>query len=319
MTTLHDRVPGTLKITREQQRRFDEDGFFLIDNALSEAETERLILVTDALADTARGTRGLPAWAPVRVRNIVARHPAYRDLLDHPAILPLVVDVIGTRIQLRGSNLDVRPPTPAEERPAGPDPSDFAMQWHRDEPFGGWPTVDGVVPFLEIKVGYYLTDLTGPCSGALRLIPGSHRIPSQRAHDGGVSGDPPNVIEINVAPGTALVWRTSLLHNVAANHSDTTRRCLYLAYQHRWLRPSDYVTAPDDLLAACNPIQRQLLGGVADPANYIKDADIEPCSTYWTPGRADLPLQEFAERHGLAVGRTNAHDVSTPQRQTGPP
>jgi ectoine hydroxylase len=312
--TLHRRVPGALKITERQRRCFDEDGFFLVEDALTPAEIERLIAVTDDLAGRARRARGLPADAPVRVRNIVARHPAYRDLLDHAAMLPFVVDVLGTRIQLRGSNLDVRPPIPAARRSAGPDPSDFAMHWHRDEPSGGWPTVDGVVPFLEIKVGYFLTDLTRPRSGALRVIPGSHRLPDKTGPGAGGPGDPPNVTEINVAHGTALIWRTSLLHDVAANYSGTTRKCLYLAYQHRWLRPSDYVTAPGDLLAECNPIQRQLLGGVADPANYVKDAGVEPCSTYWTPGRGDLPLQEWAQHQGLPAGHAVTHDVTTPRR-----
>lgn len=309
MTSIDHRVPGALQITGEQRRRFDDDGYFLVENALSAAEVQRLTAVVDVVADAGRRARGLPASAPIRVRNIVARHSAFRALMDHPAILPLVVDVIGTRIQLRGSNLDVRPPIPAVERAAGPDPADFAMHWHRDEPHGGWPTVDGVVPFLEIKVGYYLTDLTRPASGALRIIPGSHRLPDRPA-----DGDPPNAVEIGVASGTALVWRTSLLHDVRPNHTGTTRKCLYLAYQHRWMRPSDYVTAPDDLLAECNPIQRQLLGGVTDPANAVKDADVEPCSTYWTPGRGDLPLQEWAERHGLHGDHAGIHDITTLRR-----
>lgn len=316
-STLHHRVPGALKITAEQQRRFTEDGFFLVENALTPAEIEQLVAVTDALADTARHARCLTAGAPIRVRNIVARDRAYLNLLDHPVILPFVVDVIGTRIQLRGSNLDVRPPIPTRERSAGPDPSDGAMHWHRDEPSGGWPTVDGVVPFLEIKVGYFLTDLTRPRSGELRIIPGSHRLPGPPGHDDGATGDPLNVAGINVAPGTALVWRTSLLHQVAANHSGITRKCVYLAYQHRWLRPSDYVTTPGDLLASCNSIQRQLLGGVANPANYVKDADVEPCSTYWAPGPGDLPLQEWAEHCGLAAGHAVTHDVAIRHRQPG--
>jgi ectoine hydroxylase len=313
-TTLDHRAPGALKITLEQRRRFDEEGFFLVENALTAADIEQITATVDAFADAARRARRLPDQAPVRVNNIVARHRVFRDLIDHAAILPLVVDVMGTRIQLRGSNLDVRPPVPRDERADTPNPGDFARHWHRDEPQGGWPTVDGVVPFLEIKVGYYLTDLTRPGSGTLRVIPGSHRIPADRPLD-----DPPTVTEINVKAGTALVFRTELLHNVAPNHSDITRKCLYLAYQHRWLRPSDYVTAPDDLLAQCTPIQRQLLGGVSDPANLVKDSDVEPCSTYWTPLPADLPLREWAHRHGLAPDHTANLNVTTPRQRAGNP
>jgi hypothetical protein len=237
----------------------------------------------------------------VRLRHVVARHPAFLDLLDHPAVLPLVVDVLGPDIQLRGSNLDVRPAARPGAQAGEPD---FATVWHRDEPAGGWPTVDGVVPLLEIKVGWYLTDLTRPGGGALRIIPGSHLLPRDAIAD----REP---VEITVAPGTALVWRTALLHDVGPNHSGRTRKCLYLAYQHRWLRPSDYLSASADLLAAADPIQRQLLGAVADPDSYLKDPEVEPCSTFWTPSRADVPLREWAEARGYDPARPADHNVRT--------
>lgn len=284
-TRAESRVPGRIAISADQRRRFDEDGFFVVGNALSEAEIVRLTEAVDGFAAAVRRRRDLPAEAPVRVRHIVARHPAFRDLLDHPTILPLLVDVLGPNIQLRGSNLDVRP---AESAP------DFAHEWHRDEPAGGWPTVDGAVPFLDVKVGWYLTDLRDPASGTLRVIPGSHRAPAHAA-----AGRQP--VEITVAPGSALVWRTALLHQIGPNLGGRTRKCLYLAYQHRWMRPSDYLTASAGLLAKLNPIQRQLLGAVADPDSYIKDPDVEPCSTFWTPSRADLPLREWAEARGYDV------------------
>jgi ectoine hydroxylase len=303
-------APGALKITREQLRSFAEDGFFLVDNALTPTEIEQLSALVDTYAEAARRARGLPADTPVRVNNIAARHRAFRDLLDHPATLPLVVDVIGTRIQLRGSNLDARPPVPEPDRTAAPNPADFALHWHRDEPQGGWPTVDGVVPFLELKVGYFLTDLTRPGSGSLRIIPGSHRLP-----DAAVPGLEATAVDLDVPAGTAVVFRTSLMHTVAPNHGDHTRKCLYVAYQHRWLRPSDYAGVPESVLADSTPIQRQLLGAVDDPAHLVKDPDVEPCSTYWTPLRADLPLRQWAEHHGLATDHAVTLDTTTPDRR----
>jgi hypothetical protein len=302
-------APGALKITREQRRRFAEDGFFLVGNALTAAEIETLGGLVDTYAEQARRARGLPADAAVRVNNIAGRHRAFRDLLDHPAVLPLVVDVLGTRIQLRGSNLDARPPIPHQDRAARPNPADFARHWHRDEPQGGWPTVDGVVPLLEVKVGYFLTDLTRPGGGSLRIIPGSHRLP-----DADVPALEATAVDLDVPAGTAVVFRTSLMHTVAPNHGEHTRKCLYVAYQHRWLRPSDYVGVPDEVLADSTPIQRQLLGAVTDPAHLVKDPGVEPCSTYWTPLPADLPLREWAERHGLAPGHTVTLDTTTAAR-----
>jgi ectoine hydroxylase len=302
-STRNQPIPGRLAITAEQRRRFDTDGYFVVDDALTTAEIDHLVDVVDAFADGVRRRRSLPGQAPVRVRNIVARHQAFLDLLEHPTLLPLVVDVLGPSIQLRGSNLDVRPPAP----PGDTTPPDFATLWHRDEPAGGWPTVDGVVPYLEIKIGLYLSDLTHPASGALRIIPGSHRLPVNAT----AADTDRQPVEITVAAGSALIWRTSLLHDVGPNHTNLTRKCLYLAYQHRWLRPSDYLTAPADLLDRCTPIQRQLLGGLADAASFVKDADVEPCSTYWTPSRADLPLRQWAEQHGYDPDQPANHDVRT--------
>jgi hypothetical protein len=278
-------------LSDEQRLRFDRDGYFLVAGALTADETAELLEVIDDLDAMVRRDRRVPATAPVSARNVVCRHPTFLRLLDRPRILALVVALLGPWIQLRGSNLDVRPSQHAS--PNGT-PDRFS-DWHRDEPAGGWPTVGGVVPFMELKVGYYLTDLTQPDSGALRVLPGSHRWPQDRAVA------PDGVTEINVSAGTALVWRTSLLHQVAPNHSGHTRKCVYLAYQHRWLRPSDYVSPPAKVLARCNPVQRQLLGALADGLCELRDPDVEPCSPYWTPRPADVPLEGWARETGVSA------------------
>jgi hypothetical protein len=45
----------------------------------------------------------------------------------------------------------------------------------------------------------------------------------------------------------------------------------------------DYVVMPEELLARCNPIQRQLLGAVSDPLSY------------YLPAEADVPLKALVE------------------------
>lgn len=287
-------------LTADQRERFDRDGYFLVEDELSSEEVAELIGVIDVIDATVRRDRCLAADAPVSVRNIVCRHPAFRRLLDRPGILGLVVELLGPWIQLRGSNVDVRPSQPPDAETAAATSSDRFSSWHRDEPAGGWPTVGGVVPFMELKVGYYLTDLTTPASGALRVLPGSHQWPPGGPPD----GRPDRVAEVNVRAGTALIWRTSLLHRVAANSCGRTRKCIYLAYQHRWLRPSDYVTAPADVLAACNPVQRQLLGALAEGMCELRDPEVEPCSPYWTPRPDDVPLEAWARRRGIGPAAT---------------
>lgn len=306
-------APGAIRITAEQRRRFDGDGYFLVEDALAPAEVAELLRVVDELDGRVRRERGLGTVTPVRVNNIACRDAAFRRLLDHPVLLPLVVDCLGPRIQLRGSNLDVRPPQSRPEHTAGLGAADSFFPWHRDAPDGGWPTVDGIVPFLELKVGCYLTDLTEPESGALCVVRGSHRRVLATGPDGEPRVDPADIDEIRVRPGTAIVWRTSLLHCVSPNFSDRARRCLYLAYQHRWLRPSDYLGAPADVLAACSPIQRQLLGSGAHRALELHDPEVEACSPHWTPGPESVPLEAWARRQGLRAG-AGVHDVDTRDR-----
>ena len=64
------------------------------------------------------------------MRNIVALNECFIRMMDHPAMLPLVVDVLGYNIQLRTSHLDVRPPQQPEiaEQRLGAD--DGFFPWH---------------------------------------------------------------------------------------------------------------------------------------------------------------------------------------------
>jgi len=287
---------NTLQLTDAQRCQFDEDGFFLVEDALTPAEIEELTTVIDGMYTQAYRERNLGPHDAFQWRNVVAQHPVFRDLIDHPKMLPLVVDLIGTNIQIRTSHLDVRPPVPPEvaQKPLGA--SDSFFPWHSDAPNFGWPTVEGVIPYMEMKIGYYLTDLTEHNSGAIGVVRGSHKR-VQRDAQGNVIVDPKDIVEVNVRPGTALVWRTALLHCVTPNLSDHARKCLYYGYHPRWIRPSDYDHQDPAIMADCNPIQRQLLGELGDGSQNYNGADplVHPVSRYWRPQDADIPLKAWAE------------------------
>lgn len=288
---------GRLALTDEQQRQFDEDGFFLVEDALTPAEIEEMIPVIDDLYAKYYHERNLGPHDAFQWRNVVAQHPVFLKLLDHPRILPLVVDVLGYNIQLRTSHLDVRPPIQPELAQKALGARDSFFPWHSDAPNFGWPTVDGVIPYMEMKVGYYLTDLTQHNSGAICVVRGSHKRPQKDAA-GNYIIDPKDVVEVNVRSGTALVWRTALLHCVTPNLSDHARKCLYYGYQPRWIRPSDYDHQDPALLAACTPVQRQLLGELGTGLNNYNGDDplVLPVSRYWRPEDGDIPLKAWAEQ-----------------------
>ncbi len=291
-------VEHPLALTPEQRQQFDEEGFFLVEDLLTPHEVSDLLGLVDELYDRLRRERNLAADEAFQMRNLVAMDHRFRDLIDHPRILPLVVDVMGSNIQLRTSHADVRPPQSAEmaDLELG-DPKSF-FPWHSDGPNWGWPLVDGVVPFMEMKVGLYLTDLTQGNHGEICVVRGSHRRPQPRDGEGKLVVDEADIVPVTVRPGTALIWRTSLLHALRPNLSTTTRRCLYYGYHPRWIRPSDYERQSAQTLEGCSPIQRQLLGELGTgKTNYSGDDPlVHPISHYWRPTDEEIPLRGWAEQ-----------------------
>lgn len=297
-----------LKLTPQQARQFEEDGFFLVEDALGREEIDELLAVVDELDGRYRRERSLGPHEPFQMRNTVAVHPVFKRMMDHPAMLPLVVDLMGFNIQLRTSHMDVRPPQLAgvAEKALGSPESFFP--WHADQPDYGWPLVNGTIPFMEMKIGYYLTDLSRHNSGAICVVRGSHHTSPWLEGDRGKGADPARIVEVNVRPGTALVWRTALWHCVTPNLSGHARKCLYYGYHPRWIRPSDFEHQDAAVLAGCTPIQLQLLGELGTgKKNYAGDDEAQPVSRYWRPRDEDIPLKAWA-----AAQRQDSAEVHTP-------
>ncbi|MBM3262163.1 MAG: phytanoyl-CoA dioxygenase family protein [candidate division Zixibacteria bacterium] len=286
----------SLVLTESQQRQFDEDGFVLVENALTPDTVDRLVGVVNDLDTRYRKMQNIAPDAAFQVRNALAHHEELFRLIDHPVLFPMVVDAIGPNIQIRTSHMDVRPPCPAEfaNQPLGAKDSFFP--WHSDGPDFGYPVTNGAVPFVEVKVGYYLTDLSEHNAGAICVVRGSHLMSPKRIHDPEHPIDPARIFEVNVKPGTAMLWRTALWHCLTPNLSVKTRKCLYYGYHHRWIRPADYLHQSPELLARCTPVQLQLLGELNGGAkNYMGDDPVHPISRHWRPREEDLPVKTWYE------------------------
>jgi ectoine hydroxylase-related dioxygenase (phytanoyl-CoA dioxygenase family) len=150
---------------------------------------------------------------------------------------------------------------------------------------------------MEIKVGYFLSDLAEHNSGALCVVPGSHRRKPQELRDLDYNVDPSEVVELNFRPGTALLWRTAVWHCVSPNLSDKVRKVFYVGYHYRWMRPTDYIQQDPALIERSSPIRRQLLGALATDSNPLGDDPAwHPGSQQWIPKNwDDVPLKAWAE------------------------
>jgi ectoine hydroxylase-related dioxygenase (phytanoyl-CoA dioxygenase family) len=299
-----------VRLTEEQRRDFEEKGYVLLEDFFEPEEYGRLLEAIDEVRDRYDREKGVPPETPFAVRNALTKHEAFLDLVDHPGMLPLVVDVIGWNIQIRTTHLDYRPPYPKElvagELGTGEGADHAAgyrnLVWHPDLA-GPYlfeaPSLDGRLPFMEIKVGYYLSDLTEPNSGELYVVPGSHRRKPQELRDMEHRVPEDQALPLRVRANTALLWRTALWHCVAPNLSDKVRKAFYVGYHYRWLRPTDYDHQDPALIARSSPIRRQLLGALAvggDPMAGTHDPNWEPASQHWIPKNwDDVPLKAWAE------------------------
>jgi len=263
----------TLMLTAEQSQEFEENGFFVLRQVLTGATLERIMAAAEEVEARKRRERGLNENDTLEVRNAIVEHEAFWELLDYPQTFPLVLDLMGGDIQLSTSHLIVRPPVP------GDTPETYkAIGWHSDAPQA--IAYDGRI--IAMKVGYFLSDVTRPGSGALLLSPGSHK---GTAVERGPDGEVPKVkiVEVNAMPGDAVLFQHRTYHAVGPNYSGQHRKVLYFGYNRRWLRPIDYVTMPQEILQRFDPTRRQLLGDTVTQCGY------------YLPKAEDQPLKEWLD------------------------
>lgn len=283
----------TIAMTGRQREELNGRGFTILEGILDPAEVGRVATAMDDVADRIRKGRGLAPDSSISLRNAIARHEALLDLVDHPRILSLVVDAMGWNIQNRDSVLDYKAPLPG-----GADPERLSLGWHFDyeEEFAG-TTLDGIMPLLDFKVGWYISDHSEPGHSTILLVPGSFRWNREQRATWESWIDPADIFELRVAAGSALLWRPTLLHGVTPNRSKSFRKALYVSYCPRWMRPSGYVDQDPELIARSSPIRRQLLGAMGDGSHRLgKDPADNPSSQYWFSDDWDsVPLKAWAE------------------------
>lgn len=275
-------------LTAEQKRRFDSDGFLIIEDALPPDLVGRLLDVVDRLYVEGQRTDGLTATHKWDLRNCIVHDDAFLELLTWPKTFPLVADILGWNIKLLTSHLIVRAPSP-------PDADEFwkGEGWHRD---GGGSAQDMTEPHprLFIKVAYFLTDLSEKGRGAIRFVPGSNRLTGRPAQGEGMP-DPYGAIEIQCKPGTAVLFEQRTWHAVGPNLSDITRKALFFGYGFRWIQPMDYVQMPERLFQNADPIQRQMLGHITHNLGF------------YLPKEEDIPLRVWLEARKAAQGEQSAN------------
>ena len=272
---------GSLSHKTEARRQYERCGYVHLPQALISTEVAQIESLLDHLVERLSFAGQMPtehmeADHTVRVRNAIAQEPGFANLIDHAAILPHLVDLLGPYLYLVASEVFVRSPR-----------STPMIRFHTD----GGPamqqiSVDPSGQALSAKVQFFLTDLSEPDSGNLMVVDGSHRQrPAARdphcwVQEANVLLDqgqpPPNSRQILAKPGDAVIFPYSLWHAVAPNRSGRTRKSVILRYGQLWHRPFDHTTHPAALLDQLTARQRRIVGDLGTQSrskDFYKPAD----------------------------------------------
>lgn len=227
-------------LTQEQKAFYETHGYLLIENAVSSAQLERLLEITDRLINASRSVtesndvydldtgHGPEAPRLTRIKVPHQRDPFFWEVLRHSAMTEVLRDLLGPDTNLLTSKLNTKAPGGGR-----------AVEWHQDWAF--YPhTNDHLLAF-----GLMLEDV-GLENGPLMVIPGSHKGPVLSHHMNGVFAgaiDPDDplferhkAITLTGKAGSMTVHHVRTLHGSGPNVSQRSRKVLFyeMAAAHAW-------------------------------------------------------------------------------------
>ena len=258
-------------LTDDQLAAFDRDGFLVVPRAMSDELCALLEKTSDEWI--ASGTNWNREHVPdsVGYRDCINRDQVFRQLLTLDTVFPGIVQILGTNIRLLGTQVIYVDPLPADA--IAEDSPNVAPEWRHGARGAGWHqdlysvTRDfdpRALPMLAIKVMYYLTDCLTPESGMTLFAKGSHRKDRTAIKANGV--DREDLVIPSIRRGDAVMFENRAFHAGAANRSAQVRKSIGFQYGFRWLGSMYDIDYPEALLAECNDVERQLLGGTHDRA-----------------------------------------------------
>ena len=237
--TYRSAPPG---FTRLQWDQFMDEGVLVIEDALTGEEVDRYLHMIDECC--AEENRYDPAqfFGP---GNIVERYPVFSELIDHPCHVGFAYDIYGELLKLHLSQFFVRPRGGKHNK------------WHHD---GARAVPQGVyspeLP-IQIKIGYWLTDLPEPRMGNFVYLPGSHRVQDLEYYD--THESVPGERILCVKRGTLSIMHGDVWHRVEPNHSNVVRKNLFLAYCPSWVCEADRFQCDPGWLATLEREQRIIM------------------------------------------------------------
>jgi ectoine hydroxylase len=267
------------RLTEEERLSFEENGYFVVPNALPLDLVKKIEIVMDRLDAEYRPIKEKGTYDPLAIHDFIGKDPIFLELLDCPKTFLKVCEILGWNIQLYHSDYRYSPPTAQEERTIKK-----RFGWHQDSGRLNRELDGEPKSRVSLKVAFFISDTSQPNRGNFHVMPGSHLKNKIDIPEDGIS-NPQGATAMLAAPGTAVFFDRRIWHAASPNHSDITRKVLFYGYSYRWLRPRDNMTV-DHIIDKCDPIRQQLLGASANGG-----------FGYTSPKDEDVPLKLWMEEH----------------------
>lgn len=206
-------------LTDEEKFRFDLEGYLVIKSVLSPQECQRLSDLSDVVWPREAGD-----GVYRRTSNVSQWGKAALDLIDHPRVLPYLVELIGGRVRID---------------------HDYSIYMSKGAPSGrihGGPRIfetdhwyyynDGVMRNGLTVATWALTD-AGPDDGGFVCIPGSHKTNFMRSLREEVRAQderPEYVRQPEMRAGDVLIFTEALMHGTREWIAEHERRTLLFKY-----------------------------------------------------------------------------------------
>lgn len=234
--------------TAETGEQLDELGYVLLPDLMDARLLSKLRERVEQLFAAEGGAAGSEFKREPgarRLANLVNKGPVFREVIAHPAVLPLVEHVLGGSVKL--SSLNARSVNAHSDKPQ---PLHCDMGAVADER-GAW----------VCNTVWMLDDFTER-NGSLRIVPGSHRfkrLPQEVLAD--PLADHPEQQVITGAAGAVIVMNAHLWHGGMGNRTPSPRTAVHAFYCRRDKPQQQYQKQLLDaqLQASLPPALRELL------------------------------------------------------------
>lgn len=247
-------------LSDEEKFRFDLEGYLVIPGALSPFECTQL----SKLSDNAWPRQ--PQDGDFRRTSQVSQWgEEFRNLMDHPRVLPYLIELIGPRVRLdHDYAIYMQKGAASHAIHGGP------MRYESDH---WYHYHDGVMRNGLMVATWALNDV-GPDDGGFVCIPGSHKTNFLQAVPSAVLRQetrPDYVVQPQLRAGDVLLFTEALIHGTATWQGSQERRTLLYKYSPPH---SSWAKVPYNLLDYPNASpQQQRLMAPASVENHAKVLD----------------------------------------------